>query len=51
MPEGQQEAGFEVLCGATDCKHNDLHMGCLIHTIKNPVVLKEGGLCKQYEKK
>lgn len=43
--------GFEFLCNATDCEHNDPPGGCLIHTIKSPIVLKEGGLCEKYEKK
>lgn len=43
--------GFEFLCNATDCEHNDAPGGCFIHTMTNPIVLKEGGLCEKYDEK
>lgn len=40
--------GFEVLCKATDCVHND-SPGCNIHTIKAPIVLGEQGRCAGFD--
>lgn len=47
----RQPVGFEFICDASECKHNDSRGGCLLNTMGNPVCLIEGGRCKKYEKR